>query len=114
MKTAIVIFATPADSARGYRALSTAQEYVAAGDDVMIIYDGSGVETLAAYTDPEHRVHRLYSELKSHIAGACGFCAKAHGVQATLEAAGIPLLTDHKGHASLRTYAAKGYELLIF
>ncbi len=114
MKAAVVIYATPADSARGYRALGTAQEFVEAGDEVVIVYDGTGVETLAAYTEPSHPLHGMYMGLKSYIAGACGFCARSHGVKETLEAAGIPLLTDHKGHASLRKYVAAGYDLLIF
>lgn len=114
MKTAIFIYATPADMARGYRALGTAQEFVEAGDEVAIVYDGTGVETLAAYTDDEHQLHKMYEGLKSHIDGACGFCAKSHGVKDTLEAAGIAMLSDHKGHASVRKYVADGYQLLIF
>ena len=51
---------------------------------------------------------------KNFIDGACGFCAKSHGVKDTLKAAGIAMLSDHQGHASVRKYIADGYQLLIF
>ena len=114
MKAAIVVYASPDDTSKGYRALSTAQEFVEAGDEVVIVYDGAGVETLAVYTDSDHQLHDMYAELKDQIAGACGFCANSHGVKDDLDAADIAMLTGHKGHASLRKYAVDGYQLLIF
>lgn len=44
MKTAIFIYATPVDTARGYRALGTAQDFVDAGDEVAIVHDGTGLD----------------------------------------------------------------------
>lgn len=102
------------DLARPYRGLLTALEFLEAGDDVIVVYDGSGVDTLAAAADPGHQLHRLVEKLHDVTLGACGFCAKAHGVSDTLADAGWTLLGDYKGHASVRDLVADGRTLLSF
>jgi len=52
-RVAIVIYEDAAkDLARAYRGLMTAVEFLDAGDDVTVVYDGSGVDTLAAASSP--------------------------------------------------------------
>jgi len=47
-KVAIFIYESlDGDKARAYRGLKTAAEFVQAGDDVAIVFDGSGVEPWA-------------------------------------------------------------------
>jgi NAD(P)-dependent dehydrogenase (short-subunit alcohol dehydrogenase family) len=102
------------DLARAYRGLLTAREFLDAGDDVVVVYDGSGVDTLAAAVAPDHSLHRLVEGLRAHTRGACRFCARAHGVEATLSANGWTLLGDYQGHASVRDLVVDGYQLLSF
>ena len=114
-RVAVVIYEDAAkDLARAYRGLLTAMEFVEAGDDVTVVYDGSGVDTLAAASAPDHQLHRLAERLRPVTRGACGFCASAHGVKDAIEAAGWPLLGEYKGHASIRTLVGEGYEILTF
>ncbi|WP_407319361.1 sulfur reduction protein DsrE [Isoptericola halotolerans] len=114
-QAAIVILTDfAADSAAVYRALGTAQEFVQAGDDVKIVFDGSGVDSLAAIAAPEHQLHDLLESLRDQVAGACGFCAKAHEAATAITEAGYPLLTDNKGHASLRDLVVEGRTVLTF
>lgn len=48
-KVAIFVYESLAgDMSRAYRGLKTALEFVQAGDEVAVVFDGSGVETLAA------------------------------------------------------------------
>jgi predicted peroxiredoxin len=48
-RVAVVIYEDASkDLARAYRGLMTAVEFLEAGDDVTVVYDGSGVDTLAA------------------------------------------------------------------
>jgi hypothetical protein len=114
-RVAVVIYEDAAkDLARAYRGLMTAVEFFEAGDDVAVVYDGSGVETLAAASAPDHQLHRLAEKLRPVTKGACGFCAGAHGVKDAIEAAGWPLLGDYKGHASIRALVGDGYQILSF
>jgi hypothetical protein len=114
-RAAIVIFEDAArDLARAYRGLLTAGEFLEAGDDVVVIYDGSGVDTLAAASAHDHQLHSLVEGLRPNTRGACGFCAEAHGVQATISTNGWTLLTDYKGHASVRDLMVQGYQILFF
>ena len=49
----------------------TAVEFLDAGDDVSVLYDGSGVDTLAAASDPDHQLHGLVKKLRPVARGAC-------------------------------------------
>ncbi len=115
LRVGIVIYEDASrDLARAYRGLLTARELLDAGDDVVVVYDGSGVDTLAAASVADHRLHPLVEGLRSNTRGACGFCARAHGVEETLSAAGWALLSDYKGHASVRDLLVEGYQILSF
>lgn len=116
-KIAVFIYeSTNGDLARAFRGLSTAKEFIQAGDDVKVIFDGSGVETIAAIVDPEHQLNGLYEAIQGSIEGACGFCAisPSHNVKAKLDDVGIKLLTDNNGEASVRKYFNDGFTILNF
>lgn len=115
-RVAIVIYSniTKEAQSRAYRAFGFAAELLAAGDDVTIVFDGGGSATLAAVLNPRHDLHRAWSKVAPALRGVCGYCAKAYGVQAELAAAGIPLLTDDRGHASLRALLDEGRQIITF
>jgi intracellular sulfur oxidation DsrE/DsrF family protein len=114
-RVAVVIYEDASrDLARAYRGLLTAKEFRDAGDDVVVVYDGSGVDTLAAAADPGHQLHRLVEGLRDITLGACGFCVKAHGVLATVQGAGWTLLDQYKGHASIRQLVGDERTILSF
>ncbi|GGK42614.1 hypothetical protein GCM10008955_40460 [Deinococcus malanensis] len=115
LKVAIVIFEdVRRDSARVYRALGTAEELTEAGDEVTVVFDGSGTDSLAAIIDPASRLHPLFERLRPQVRGACKYCARSHGVLDVIEQAGIPLLSEHKQHASLPALLREGYTVLTF
>jgi hypothetical protein len=116
-KIAVFIFeSTKGDLSRTFRGLSTANEFIQAGDDVKVVFDGSGVESIATILDPAHPLHGLYNSIKLNIEGACAFCAvsPSHNVKSTLDEAGVKLLTDYNGGASVRKYVDAGYTILSF
>ena len=102
------------DMSRAYRGLKTALEFVKAGDEVAVVFDGSGVETLAAVSDPSSKLNPILQAIKSSVEGACSFCATSHKVKDVIEAAGYPLLTDFEGEASVRKFVSAGYTVLNF
>lgn len=116
-KVAVFIYESSAgDLSRAFRGLSTAKEFIQAGDDVKVIFDGSGVETIAAIVNSQHPLNGIYEAIRSNVEGACGFCAisPSHNVKAKLDEVGIKLLTDNNGEASVRKYANAGYTILNF
>jgi hypothetical protein len=117
MKVAIIVLAgmeTHEGLGRVVNALESAKEFKEAGDDVTLVFDGAGTEGLAAVSAEEHKSHRLYLAVREQVRGACSFCARAFGVRAKLEAAGIPLLSEFDDHPSLRRLIQDGYQLLTF
>ena len=102
------------DMSAVYRGLDTAREFVDAGDDVTIVFDGSGTESLAALSAPDHALHGLLEGLRDQVRGACGFCAKSHKVAEPITEAGFTLLTDNRGHASIRSLVTEGRQVLTF
>lgn len=115
LKIAVVIYEPiGSDTSRVYRGLKTALEFKEAGDEVVVVFDGSGVESLAAISDPKHKMNPLAVALHDNILGACGFCVTSHGVSDPIETGGWPLLTDYKGEASTRNLVVQGYQILSF
>ena len=116
-KAAIVIMTdteTHADSARTANALTTAYEFKEAGDEVTVVFTGAGTKWVAELSDPEHRLHRAFNLVKDEVAGACKACAVSFGVREEVEASGVPLLTEYRGHQSLRKLVIEGYQIMTF
>ena len=115
LKIAVIIYEPiDSDASRVYRGLKTALEFKQAGDDVVVVFDGSGVESLAAITAANHKMNPLVVALKDNIRGACGFCVTSHGVSDAVALGGWDLLTDYKGEASVRNLVVEGYQILTF
>ena len=63
-RVAVVIFEDASkDVARAYLGLMTAVEFLEAGDDITAVYDGSGVDTLAAASGSDHQLLPLVEKL---------------------------------------------------
>jgi hypothetical protein len=116
-KVAIVILAdteTHADSARAANALTTAYEFKEAGDEVTLVFTGAGTKWARELSDPEHRLSRAFRLVKDEVAGACKACAVSFGVSEEVQASGVPLLTEYRGHQSLRKLVEDGYQVITF
>jgi hypothetical protein len=115
LKVAVVIYESiKTGDARAYRGLKTALELKEAGDDVTVLFDGSGVETLAAVSDPTNPMHALVEALRENTIGACSYCANAHKSTDAIAGAGWTLLTDNAGEASIRDLLVQGRTVLNF
>lgn len=116
-KIAIVVFAdTNSVEAMGKvsNAFMLAGEAIEAGDDLKLIFEGAGTKWIGELEKEDHKLHGLYSSIKSHITGACDFCAGAFGVKSQIGKAGISLLSEYKSHPSLRNLFADGYQVMSF
>ena len=97
-----------------YRAPMFAQELRDAGDDVTLLFDGAGSVAAADLAQPAHGMHALYWNVKALVRGVCRYCAESYGVLDTVEASGLPLLGDDRGHASLRQLLMEGRQIVTF
>lgn len=97
-----------------YRALMGAQELRRAGDDVVIVFDGAASTAAAEMAQPDHRFHTLFKDVLPVVRGVCRFCAKSYGVLDAVQAAGLPLLDEDRGHASLRSLLVEGRQVVTF
>ena len=115
IKVAVVVYeSTSTGNARVYRGLKTALEFQKAGDEVVVMFDGSGVESLAALSDSSHKMHPLLEELKDNVIGACEVCVHGHRVTKPIKEAGWTLLNENDGEASVRKLVVEGYQILNF
>ncbi len=116
-KVAIVVLSdteTHADSARVANALTTAYEFKEAEVEVMLIFTGAGTKWVGELSDPDHRLNRAFGLVKDKVTGACKACATSFGVREEVQASGVPLLTEYRGHQSLRKVINEGYQVVTF
>ena len=116
-KAAVILFAdtdTPEAMGRMANALTTVKEFKEAGDDAILVFDGAATRWVPELAEPGHKYHRLLEDVRDRVQGACVYCARAYGVKDAIEAAGIPLLDDYKGHPSVRDLMAEGRQVVTF
>ena len=114
---AIILFAdteTPEGTGRMANALTTVKEFKDAGDDAILIFDGAATRWVPQLADPGFKYHGLLEDIRDRVQGACVYCARAYGVKDEIEAAGIPLLDDYKGHPSVRDLMVEGRQVVTF
>jgi hypothetical protein len=117
MKAAIVLLADtdrPEGIGRLANALNSAREFKEAGDDTVVIFDGAGVKWVPEVTEPDHKYHGAFEDVRDAVAGACLYCSRAYGVKDGVEATGVPFLDEFRGHPSIRSLIANGHHVITF
>lgn len=123
MKLAVVIIANPAQGeeplARAVNALALAAEAHGRGDQVQVVFIGTGTRWPAELSRLDHPGHALYQSVRELVAGASCACAQVFGATEGVEQAGVPVLRDNPiagtpGFASVRRFLDEGYQTLVF
>lgn len=124
MKTAIVILTDPKSASqealtRMLNALGMASECKQAGDELEIVFAGTGTRWPAELSQLGHPGNPWYEALREHVVGASRGCAVRNGATEGLEKAGVPLLGDNPlegtpGILSIRRYYAEGWNVALF
>lgn len=124
MKTAIFVLSDPKSetdeaTTRLLNALAYGDECKRSGDELAIVFAGTGTRWPQELAKLTHPGHAWYNGLREHVAGASCTCATLNGATEGLAAAGVPLLTNNKiagtpGVASIRQYQAEGWTVSIF
>jgi hypothetical protein len=124
MKTAIIILSDPKQGSeeavgRVFNALALASECRQKGDEVAVVFNGTGTRWPAQLSQLSHPAHGLYNSVRDVVQGASCGCADVFGAREGAEACGVPLKKDHalagtSGLLSLRRYVAEGWNTIVF
>lgn len=119
-KTAIIILSDPKGGSeeavgRVFNALASAYEFKHAGEDVKIIFQGTGIRWPEQLEKQDHPVNALYLEVKDHVHGLSKGCVAVFGT----EVSGYDLLDENQvpGTPGLPSFVGlrnDGYDILIF
>jgi len=95
-KTAIIILSDPKAGAeeslgRLFNALGTAWEYKEGGEEVKIIFQGTGTRWPEILANEKHPAHKIYNEVQDVIEGASALCANVWGANPK----GMDLITNN-------------------
>lgn len=120
MKTAILILSDPrsgTDEAfgRAFNALAAAYDCKTAGEEVAILFQGTGTRWPEELLKPEHGLHQLFKAVEDTVAGVSKGCAETFGANAS----GFDLVSDNlvpgtAGLPSLVKLHADGYRVVIY
>ena len=123
MKLAIIITSDPKNGeealGRVFNGLALATEAQGKGDEVNVVFAGTGTRWPAELTKLSHPVNGLYNAIRPSIAGASSGCSAVFGATKDVVACGLPEIKDHAlsgtpGVASIRRYLAEGWQTLVF
>ena len=124
MKAAIVVLSDPKGGSeeslgRVFNALASAYEFKKKGDDVTILFQGTGTRWAGELSRQDHPAHELFEAVRDHVAGVSCSCADVFGATAGAEQCGLELIKDNavpktSGLPSLRNLSEQGYSVLTF
>jgi hypothetical protein len=124
MSAAIVVLSDPragSDEALGrvFNALAAAYDFKESGEDVTVLFQGTGTRWVGELANPDHPAHDLFESVRDVIAGVSCGCADVFGAADDATQAGWALIKDNpvpgtSGLPSLRKLLADGRRVLTF
>jgi hypothetical protein len=123
MKAAILIHSDPkaGEEALGrvFNALAVARDFKQQGDDVRILFLGTGTRWIAELAKPDNPVHGLFGLVKDDVAGVSQACSVVFGATDEVEASEFPFLNDNPipgtdGLPSISQLMSEGYKVLVY
>lgn len=124
MKAAVIILSDPkagTEDALGrlFNGLAAAYDFKQQGDDVTILFQGTGTRWAGEITKTDHPAHQLYKAVEDKVAGVSCGCADVFGASESAVKSGFSLIKDNavpgtSGLPSLRKLTAEGYSIMVF
>ena len=124
MKIAIVILSDPKNSSeealgRVFNALALASECKQKGDEVAVVFNGTGTRWPAELTKLSHPANGLYNAVRDVVEGASCSCAEVFGATEGVKSSGVSIVKDYSlvgtaGILSLRRYLVEGCNMIVF
>lgn len=124
MKTAILVHSDPKTGSeealgRVFNALAVAYDLKEKGDDVRVLFLGTGTRWLAELTRPENPVHGLFDAVQDKIEGVSRACADVFGATEDARNLGYNFVSENAvpgttGLPSVSKLMADGYSVLVY
>lgn len=124
MKYAVIILSDPKSGteealARAYNGYSFAYDCKRHGDEVVIIFLGTGARCPIELEKEDHPVHKVYAKVKDKIFGVSSECAVVFGTNENIKQIGYAFLTDNdlpetSGVASIRNLVSEDFTVMTF
>ena len=116
MAKKVALFAFNGDPMCFVHVLLNALDMAERGYDIKVVIEGSATKTANVLHDPGAQFHGLYEQVKAKglIDCVCKACAAKLGALAGVQAQGLPVGGDMKGHPSMGSYIDEGYEVISF
>jgi|SRR6185295_4082593 len=99
--------------------LALAAECKEKGDEVAVVFNGTGTRWPAELMKLSHPANGLYNAVRDVAEGASCGCAEVFGATDGVKSCGVPIVKDYSlagtaGHLSLRRYLAEGWKAIVF
>lgn len=124
MKAAIIILSDPSTNSdealgRAFNGLATAYDFKQKGDEVTILFQGTGTRWTEHVTKDDHPLHGLYQAVEDKVAGVSSGCADVFGASESASQNGFDLVSGNavpgtSGLPSLQSLMAEGYSIITF
>jgi hypothetical protein len=123
MKTAILIHSDPKAGeeavGRVFNALAVAHDFKQKGDEVRILFLGTGTRWIAELANAEHPVHGVFGLVKDKVEGVSRGCADVFGTTREVQASEFAFVTDNPvpgtgGLPSVSRLMNEGFNVLIY
>ncbi len=124
MKAAIIVLSDPKSGSeealgRVFNALAAAYDVKNSGDEVTLLFQGTGTRWIGELQKEDHPAHALFEAVRDKVAGVSCACAEVFGATEEVEKSGFDLITDNavpdtSGLPSLNKLHADGYTILTF
>ena len=124
MKATIVILSDPKNGSeealgRVFNGLAAAYDFKQVGDDISVIFQGTGTRWIGELSKKDHPAHDLFEAVKDQVAGVSCGCADVFGASEDAEKSGFDLIKENsvpgtRGMGSLRKFAVEGSTILAF
>lgn len=124
MKVTIAIFSDPKTGSeealgRVFNGLAAAYDFKQAGDDVSVVFQGTGARWIGELNKKDHPAHELFEAVKDRVAGVSCGCADVFGGAEDAEKSGFDLIKNNpipgtSGLSSFRKVLSEGSTILTF
>ena len=124
MKAAVIILSDPkagTEDALGrlFNGLAVAYDFKQQGDDVTILFQGTGTRWAGEVSKENHPAYQLYKAVEDKVAGVSCACADVFGAKEQAINNGFDLIMNNpvpgtSGLPSLQKLTADGYTVMVF
>ena len=98
---------------RVVNAMEAVKEFIEAGDEVELIFDGAGTQWIPELEDTDHKYHDVYAAVRGEVS-VCDYCVSAFQVDDVVDDVGLERRDEYEGHPSIRSLVADGYDVITF